>query len=234
MEEARKQEEERMRREQEEEEQRRRRLKQQYQQEKKLKLEQRLKEICDQLNRLKERMAASELLIEPSSNTAATNHAEIDSFEHELNSIRDEIDHLEATSSAAAAAATNSDMFELVIDQTILTQIELVKSFVNYLTGKLAEKRREARRFDALRVKLAECEANLARYVDLARQLITSNAEANSRAFFVESRGDLQSRIESIESIERSIHECLAQIAEIRCSFHHTSPNSSRHVINIL
>lgn len=179
-------------------------------------LEQRLKDICDELNELKEKLSSVEVTLVVD-NVAATRQScrdqssQIDSYEDKLNRVLAEVHSVE-----------NSPA-----DSTVLTQVELIKSFVGYLMGKVGEKKREIRRKETLVARLAECEANLTSYVTLAKQLSTSGPKTTSSSGCVENRGDLQGRIESIESIERSVRDCLKQIAEIRGQFHSVCEESS-------
>lgn len=182
------------------------------QQERKLRVEQRLKEICDELNVLKEKLSSSDVSFEEENSVHEPNESvQIDTYEDELSRLRAEIQAIERNCAPVDAAS----VFDL-LDQAISTQVELIKSFLNYLTGKVAERRKEMRRRDTLRVRLAECEANLTSYVELARQLLTANNGFNNEKLLVENRNDLQARIESIESIENSIRDSFKQIAEIR------------------
>lgn len=200
------------------------------QQEKKLRIEQALRDICDYLNQMKDNISEIEISL-GEDNTGCSEVAEsqqqIDSYERELDRLRSDISNLEKThtqqlvdDSQAVAAAHGF----IENNQAHTAQIELVKSFVSYLSGKLTEKRNEMRRREALRVRLGECERNLTSYMELARQFVTDSVCRDDKVVMaMESRGDLIARIEAIESIERSIQECLRQINEIRTSFQQSS-----------
>lgn len=194
-------------------------------QEQKLKLEERLKDMCAYLNKLKENIVAIET-DEVDQKCQNEEIKQIEIYEQELNNFKIEVKNMakhqqQQHMSTNTTSDPDSLIFEL-FDQAILTQVELIKSFINYLIGKLSEKKKDLLQKETIRSKLSEYERNLTSYIQLAKKY-TINGEQN---IFIENRLDLQNRIESIESIENSIHNCLKQISELKKSYRNTSKDA--------
>lgn len=168
----------------------------------KLKLELKLKEICDCLNNLKEKI------------NTIQNEDLIQSYQTNLNNLDSELIHLSNSESRSLNSSISETYFYDPIDQATQTQFELIRSFISYLNTQLDSKKRDFMLKKEMKQQHSDYERNLDKYVQLALKFITSNSNETT-SVYVQSINDLENRIESIESIEVSIQACFRQIEDL-------------------
>ena len=182
---------------------------------KRLKMESDLKNICENFNFLKEKINQVGELGQNEDETKLL----IFSLEKELKHLNIEVDDLSITCGLAGDGSSYNSL-----DQATLTQFDLIKSFACYLSNQLDDKNREFRLSLNKRAHVEECEKNLIKYIELALKFykptdsyldwlekdLKIKLETNT-VTYVESLSDIESRINSIESIEDSIGNCLKQ-----------------------
>lgn len=178
----------------------------------KLKLEFDLKEICEALNNLKEKINSIQ---NEDFNQELKIGELIRAYESELNVLDDQVLNLYNQSTNLenkTVNPTNSDYYLFdSLDQATLTQFELIRSFLSYLNSQIDTKKKELNRRIDIKSKLNELEANLEKYVELAVKF----KEESDSSLYVQNILDLENRIESIESIENSIQNSFKQIIEL-------------------
>ena len=201
------------------------------QQERKSKIETDLKDLCENFNYLKEKISQVGEIGQNERDTRLL----ILNLEKELKLLDVEARDLSVTCGLAVESTGNdtslndSQYLLNVLDQTTLTQFDLIKSFSTYLSAQLEQKNRDHQLKVNKKVQLAECEQNLLKYVELAikfykrpdcdlgcleEHFMTKLNQSEQRLSYVQSIGDLDTRIASISSIEDSINGCLKQMSE--------------------
>lgn len=182
---------------------------------KKSKMESDLKNICENFNYLKEKINQVGELGQNEEDTKLL----VSSLEKELKFLNIEVDDLSITCGLALEGSSCNSL-----DQATLTQFDLIKSFSCYLGNQLDDKKREFLQSLNKRAHVEECEKNLIKYIELALKFykptdsyldwlekdLKIKLETNT-VTYVESLSDIESRINSIESIEDSIGNCLKQ-----------------------
>ena len=200
--------------------------------EKKLKLEYKLKEICESFNSLKERINQLNSIEHVYGVTnEETVHSFINDYEAELRRLNSEIETMSFEN--YKESANEFGIFN-GLDQATQTQFDLIKSFSTYLNAQLELKKSDFHKRKQIHAKLAEYEQNLAKFIELALKFNSqtdkgSEDQASTKATYVEDLNDLENRIDSIQSIEDSIQNCLEKIGELRDAS--ASISSSEHEI---
>lgn len=182
----------------------------------KLRFEERLSDICERLNVLKEKF--NSIGIESLNDEYNALNA-IDVYNSELLSITDEIRSLSNQPHSIILVSSNATELNHeyylcnTLDQVTLTQFDLIKKFITNLNDQIEAKKNEIMRKQITKSQLNECQDNIQKLTELALKYMNQNGTPAN--FYCERIDEIHDRIQSVESLETSIRTHFNQLNEL-------------------
>jgi hypothetical protein len=185
----------------------------------KIRLEQDLCQICEEFSRLKEKIDR----IEADESALAL----IDVYKGELTNLKKLVEELVLSNSNYINKQSTQifgGSFLSSLDEATLTQLDLFKTISANLGKQLSEKKNDLERRQ-------DYENSLKSYIELALRYLKPNeksikSDLNSKVlFYVQDMADLESSIDSIRSISKSIQDCIGKLTKCEA---HTKTLSNR------